>query len=210
VEHAGSSITSDKLEISFNDDQTEFTFTGNVKLNSSEFSAECVAAKVTTFGRSLDPSFGTESIKRILVTGPLNLQYGDRCCSAEHAEITPFDSTILLSGEAVISGEMGTVSGNEICINYKTKSVEISSNVCKPVTVDLGDGTAANASPKNITPPTSPLSQENKFFEENITVHAIPFFPEKIGEINNQNKNLFPKIDSFRRSPVVFENEGEP
>jgi lipopolysaccharide export system protein LptA len=158
MEYGGTSVTSDKLEIAFNDGQTEFTFTGNVKLNAPEFSAECTAAKVTASGHSVEPSFGTESIAQILATGPLSLCYGNRRCAAEYAEITPPNSTIFLYGKATIGDAIGTVSGDEICINYKTKSIEISSNSGRnPVAVTVDGGTSTPPQ-KNATPIAAPLS----------------------------------------------------
>ncbi|MDR1435324.1 MAG: LptA/OstA family protein [Puniceicoccales bacterium] len=139
---SGTSITSDKLEVSFNGDQTELFFSGSVKVNSPEFSVECVAAKITTFGNSMALPQGSnallESIKQISITGPLNLNYGERSCSADHAEITTIDTTAILSGNATAKDKMGTVSGSEIRVNYKTKSVEIlSGSPNEPVTVNV-------------------------------------------------------------------------
>ncbi|MDR1367063.1 MAG: hypothetical protein LBJ13_04150 [Puniceicoccales bacterium] len=134
----GTSITSDKLEIFFNENQSEFSFTGNVELSSSVFSVKCTAARVTTFGKkmNLDPA----SIKQILVVGPLFLQQGERSCSASQAEITPMDATITLCGNVAVKDPAGTILCDEMLINYETKSVKISGTPSSsPVTVNITD-----------------------------------------------------------------------
>ncbi|MDR0590910.1 MAG: LptA/OstA family protein [Puniceicoccales bacterium] len=163
----GTSITSDQLEVAFKGDQTEFFFKGNVKLMSPEFSAECTAAKITTFGTSVDLASGLDSIKEISATGPLNLTYGERFCSADRAEITPADATIILAGKATVKDTMGSVSGSEIRINYETKSVIISS------------GEAQNSVNVNLSPPT-----ENKGVLQNTQ-------PQTSMEITPKNTNIF-------------------
>ncbi|MDR2812887.1 MAG: LptA/OstA family protein [Puniceicoccales bacterium] len=131
-------ITSDKLEITLGENQSEFSFTGNVKLSAHLFSATCTAAKVITFGKTVNLTSDLDSIKQISITGPLLLQQGERSCSADRAEITTTDTTVVLSGNATAKDPMGTVSGNEIRINYATKSIEISSAPCsQPVTLDV-------------------------------------------------------------------------
>jgi lipopolysaccharide export system protein LptA len=119
-------ITSDKLEINLGEKQSEFSFEGNVKLSTPSFSATCAAAKVITFGKPVSLNSNFNSVKQISITGPLLFQQGERSCSADYAEITTVDTTIILSGNATAKDPMGTVSGNEIRINYTTKSIEIS------------------------------------------------------------------------------------
>ncbi|MDR2807178.1 MAG: LptA/OstA family protein [Puniceicoccales bacterium] len=171
-ESQGTAVTSNKLEVSFNGDQMEFSFIGNVKLNSPEFSAECAIAKVITFENS--PKFPTSSefllefIKQISITGPMNLKYGERTCSADRAEITTADSTIVLSGRATVKDAMGVVSGHEIRINYKTKSVEILGDKDKdPVIVSVTDTSQGAAKDKStffsnrLPSPTKNTSADN-------------------------------------------------
>jgi lipopolysaccharide export system protein LptA len=166
----GTSITSDQLEVAFRGDQTEFFFKGNVKLISPEFSAECVAAKIITFGTSVDLASGLDSIKEISATGLLNLTSGERSCSADRAKIKPADATITLSGKATVKDTMGTVSGNEFRINYRTKSVVISSGEAQnPVSVNLSQPTEIKDILLN-TPPqisTEIISKSADIFTEN-------------------------------------------
>ncbi|MDR3317546.1 MAG: LptA/OstA family protein [Puniceicoccales bacterium] len=141
----GTSITSDKLEVSLNNNQSEFLFTGNVKLSAPSFSAKCVAAKVITFGKTPNLAADFDSIKKISITGPLLLQQGERSCSADYAEITTENTTIILSGKATARDTMGTISGHEIRINYNTKSIEISSGAQQnPVSVNIAPESLGN------------------------------------------------------------------
>jgi lipopolysaccharide export system protein LptA len=140
----GTSITSDRVEVSFNGDQTELSFRGNVKVNSSEFSENALLLKSQPLGNlgAFFPLLNAllESIKQISITGPLILNYGERSCSADYAEITTANSTAILSGNAMAKDTMGTISGGEIRINYKTKSIEIlSASENKPVTVNVSE-----------------------------------------------------------------------
>ncbi|MDR1907213.1 MAG: LptA/OstA family protein [Puniceicoccales bacterium] len=138
LQNSETSITSDKLEISLDENQSEFLFTGNVKLAAPAFSAECAVAKVITFGKPINLTSDFDSIKQISITGPLFLQQGERSCSADRAEITTTDTTIILSGNATAKDTMGTISGNEIRINYTTKSIEIlGASYDKPVAVNV-------------------------------------------------------------------------
>ncbi|MDR0740671.1 MAG: LptA/OstA family protein [Puniceicoccales bacterium] len=134
----GTMITSDKLEINLAESQSEFLFTGNVKLSTILFSATCAAAKVVTSGKPVNLTSDFDSVKQISITGPLLFQQGERSCSADHAEIITADTTIILSGNATAKDPMGTISGDEIRINYTTKSIEISSTPNnKPVALNI-------------------------------------------------------------------------
>jgi lipopolysaccharide export system protein LptA len=134
------SITSDKLEIALVEDQTEFLFTGNVKLVTASFGAECTVAKVIASGSMMNLAPNLDSIKQISITGPLVLKQGERSCSADRAEITTTDTTLMLFGNATVRDPMGTISASEIRINYMTKSVEISGTPHdKPVTLNISN-----------------------------------------------------------------------
>ncbi|MDR0418118.1 MAG: LptA/OstA family protein [Puniceicoccales bacterium] len=135
---AETSVTSDKLEIFFNENQSEFSFTGNVELLASTFLLQCTAAKVITYGKKMNLDF--TSIKQILITGPLFLQQDERSCSANQAEITPMNTTITLSGNVTVKDPAGTILCNEMLINYETKSIKISGTPNNsPVTVNITD-----------------------------------------------------------------------
>jgi lipopolysaccharide export system protein LptA len=138
TKNPGTMITSDKLEINLAENQSEFSFIGNVKLSAPLFSATCAAAKVVTFGKPVNLTSNFDSVKQISITGPLFFQQGERSCSADHAEITTADTTITFSGNATAKDPIGTISGNEIRINYTTKSIEISGTPNnKPVALNV-------------------------------------------------------------------------
>jgi lipopolysaccharide export system protein LptA len=135
---SGTLITSDKLEISLNENQSEFLFTGNVKLAAPLFSMECAEAKIITFGKIMNSAPDFDSIKQISITGPLLFRQDERSCSADRAEITTTDTTIILSGNATAKDSRGTISGSEIRINYMAKNIEISSAINNsPVTLNV-------------------------------------------------------------------------
>lgn len=149
TKNLGTSITSDKLEISLNEDQSEFTFKGNVKLLASSFSAECSSAKVVTFGKTMNLASGLDSIRQISITGPLVLRQGERSCGADRAEITTTDKTIILLGNATVKDTMGTISGSEIRINYATKCIEISgTSPSDPVALNVATSPTPEIAPK--------------------------------------------------------------
>jgi lipopolysaccharide export system protein LptA len=188
----GTSITSDQLEVAFQGNQTEFFFKGNVKLISPEFSAECAAAKITTFGTSVDLASGLDSIKEISATGPLNLTSGGRSCSADYAKITTADTTIILSGKATAKDTMGTVSGNEIRINYRTKSVVISSGEAQnPVNVSLSLPTESKGAPPNIPMlPTETTLQNTDTSLENQGIFPNTPTPPTLPKITPQSADF--------------------
>jgi lipopolysaccharide export system protein LptA len=141
TQNLGASITSDKLEISFGETESTFTFTGNVRLAAPAFSAECHAAQILTSGRPTNLSALTsdfDCVKRILIEGPIQLQQGERTCNADQAEIRTEDTVIILSGNVTVKDSMGTISGQEIHINYRTHAIEISSGTTpNAVTIDI-------------------------------------------------------------------------
>lgn len=146
---AGVAVTSDRLSVSFNDDASELTFSGNVRVVSSYFTATCVEAKIIAKGKIDQIQSDLANIQHVWITGPLSLVQEDRQCTADAAEITPSDSRILLKGHAMIQSPMGTVSAPMIQINYTTKAVEvISDRKGNPVQVSVTQPTPAQLTSK--------------------------------------------------------------
>ncbi|MDR1303500.1 MAG: LptA/OstA family protein [Puniceicoccales bacterium] len=198
----GTSITSDQLEVALQGDQTDFFFEGNVKLTSPEFSAECAAARITTSGTSVDLASGLDSIEKISATGPIYLNFGERSCSADRAEITPVDKTITLLGKATARDTMGAVSGDEIRINYGTKSVVISSGEAQnPVSVNLSQPTENKGDSQNkptemspdITSKSANISAESKDDLPNKSTEMSPDITPKSTNFSTENKGDSPK-----------------
>ncbi|UPA28591.1 MAG: hypothetical protein LW808_000785 [Verrucomicrobiota bacterium] len=125
---AGISITSDRLNVSFEDNASELTFSEHVHVTAPLFTADCTQARVAVAGKLTDFQSDLGSIRHVWITGPLSLTQEDRQCTADAAEIIPGESIILLKGNAVIRSSMGTVSAPMIKVNYLTKNVEVISD----------------------------------------------------------------------------------
>ena len=122
----GTTIESEKLEMVNEDGRQVFNFTEDVRISGEDLSGTCDELKVYSLKK--DPNAKKEvkaatqadSIEKIIATGNVVMQQGEKDGEAQLATIYPQTGKIVLEGNPILRDKTGEVTGHRITF-YKNE-----------------------------------------------------------------------------------------
>lgn len=115
-------ITSDRLDVINTDEGNRFIFSGSVRIEGDEFTAECDQMEVRTDSNEGD-DFG--AIAFIEGSGNVTIHQDDRIATAGRVLIYPRKDEIVLEDNPSVRDARGSVSGYRMILRGKDRKISI-------------------------------------------------------------------------------------